>query len=104
MWRAAIGQSGNQPAYGERFLAVTSAGLIDGKPAFIQSSTIGNQNVQPERLTETEFGIDASLFSERVRAEATYYDRSITDLLVRPALAPSSGVTTSVVNGGKMST
>ena len=67
--RAAIGQSGNQPAYGERFLAVASAGLIDGKPAFIQSGTIGNANVQPERLTETEFGIDASLFSDRVRAE-----------------------------------
>jgi TonB-dependent SusC/RagA subfamily outer membrane receptor len=102
--RAAIGQSGNQPNYGERFLVVTSSGLLDGKPGFIQSGTIGNPNVQPERLTETEFGLDASLFNERVRAEATYYDRSITDLLVRPALAPSSGVTTSVVNGGKMST
>ena len=103
-FRAAIGQSGNQPAYGERFLTVTSAGLIDGRPAFIQAGAIGNQDVAPERLTETEFGIDASLLNERVRAEATYYDRSLTDLLVRPALAPSTGVTSTVVNGGKMST
>ena len=103
-FRAAIGQSGNQPAYGERFLTVTSAGLLDGKPGFIQAGAIGNSNVQPERLTETEFGIDAALLNERVRTEVTYYDRSITDLLVRPALAPSTGVTSTVVNGGKLST
>lgn len=102
--RAAIGQSGNQPAYGERFLVVSSVGLLDGKPGFSQSTTVGNRNVQPERLTETEYGFDASFLNQRVSAEFTYFDRSITDLLVRPALAPSSGVSTSVVNGGKMST
>jgi len=103
-FRAAIGQSGNQPNYGERYIVVAQANLLDGKPGFIQSGTIGNQNVQPERLTETEFGLDASLLNDRLHTEFTFYDRSITDLLVRPALAPSSGVTTSVVNGGKMST
>jgi TonB-dependent starch-binding outer membrane protein SusC len=102
--RAAIGQSGNQPAYGERFIVQSNSFLLDGRPAVIQSPTIGNVDIRPERLTETEFGVDAALLNERVRAEVTVYDRSITDLLVRPALAPSSGVSTSVVNGGKLST
>jgi TonB-linked SusC/RagA family outer membrane protein len=102
--RAAIGQSGNQPAYGERFLTVTNAALLDGKPGFIANTTVGNQAISPERLTETEFGFDATMLNQRISAEFTYYDRSITDLLVRPALAPSSGLLVSVLNGGKLST
>jgi hypothetical protein len=34
--RGAYGLSGNQPNYGDRFLTVTNAALIDGRPAFIR--------------------------------------------------------------------
>jgi TonB-linked SusC/RagA family outer membrane protein len=100
--RGAYGLSGNQPNYGDRFLTVTNGGLIDGRPAFYQAANIGNLNIKPETQAETEFGTDVTAWNERIRLEATYFQRNIKDLLVRPVLAPSSGVSQTIVNGGKM--
>jgi len=101
-FRAAYGESGNQPNFGERDLTVANYGLLGGLAGFGTPATIGNIAVKPERLKEIEYGIDAGLFSDRVRLEATYFDRNIVDLLVRPTLAPSSGVSTTTLNGGEM--
>ena len=100
--RAAYGQSGNQPAYGEKFITLTNAGQIGGQTALIQAATLGNPNVTPERLSEQEYGTEISMWRERVRLEGTYFNRRVTDLLVRPFLASSSGVNTQVINGGVM--
>lgn len=100
--RAAYGESGNQPNFGERDLTFASYGLIEGAAGYGIPGTIGNVSVKPERLKEIEYGVDAGFLGDRVRLEATYYDRSIVDLLVRPTLAPSSGITTTTVNGGEM--
>lgn len=100
--RAATGNSGNQPNYGEKFITLTNVGQIGGQTALSQAALLGNPDITPERLRENEFGLDASLLKERVRLEATYYDRKVTDLLLRPILAPSSGVSQQVINGGVM--
>ena len=103
-FRAAYGESGNQPNFGERDLTFASYGLIGGLSGYGIPGTIGNTTVTPERLKEIEYGVDAGFLNDRVRLEATYYNRNIVDLLVRPTLAPSTGVTTTTVNGGEMKT
>ena len=100
--RGSYGLSGNQPNFGDRFLTVTNAGLIDGRPGFVQSAIVGNLRIKPETQAETEFGTDITAWSERLHLEATYFKRNITDLLVRPVIAPSSGITQTTVNGGTM--
>jgi len=100
--RAAYGESGNQPNFGERDLTFASYGLIGGLAGFGIPGTIGNTSVKPERLKEIEYGVDAGFLKDRIRLEATYYNRNIVDLLVRPTLAPSSGISTTTVNGGEM--
>jgi TonB-linked SusC/RagA family outer membrane protein len=100
--RGSYGLSGNQPNYGDRFLTVTNAGLIDGRPGFVQAAIVGNASIKPETQSETEFGTDITAWSERLRIEATYFKRDINDLLVRPVIAPSSGITQTTVNGGTM--
>ena len=102
--RTSLGVSGNQPGYGDRFLALTSYGLIGGLPAYGLPATIGNPLIKPERLNEFEVGLDGAFFGDRMSLEATYYNRSLTDLLVRPQLAPSTGITGTTVNGGEMTT
>ena len=102
--RTSYGVSGNQPGYGDRFLALTSYGLIGGLPAYGLPGTIGNPNIKPERLNEFEIGLDGAFLNERMRVEATHYNRKLTDLLVRPQLAPSTGINGTVVNGGEMTT
>lgn len=101
-FRANYGQSGNQPAYGDRDLTILSYGLIGGLAGFGVPGSVGNANIEPERLAENEYGIDASFLRERMHLEVTYFKRDITNLLVRPAPSPSTGITQTVVNGGVM--
>lgn len=76
--------------------------FIGGLSGF-QSSTIkGNPNVRPEKQSELEFGTDVSLFDGDVNFTATYYIKTINDLLLDAAFSPSSGYTREVVNGGSL--
>ncbi len=100
--RANYGQSGNQANYGDRDLTIASYGLIGGLAGFGVPGSVGNTNIEPERLAENEYGVDVSFLKERMRVEVTYFKRNITNLLVRPVLAASTGITQTVVNGGEM--
>ena len=98
--RAALGESGNRPDYGARFITLANAGLIGGQTGLVVAATLGNTEIRPERMHELEYGLDASLLNERVRFEGTVYDRRIKDLLVRAQLAQSTGVNLQNINGG----
>jgi TonB-linked SusC/RagA family outer membrane protein len=100
--RASYGQAGNQPAYGERFLVLANGGQIGGATSLVQNTTVNNPGAKPEINNEFEAGFDAALWKDRIRLEATYFKRKITDLLVRPVPAPSTGVAQTIVNGGEM--
>lgn len=100
--RASYGQAGNQPQYGERFLVLASSGQIGGATSLVQNTAVNNPTAKPEINNEIEVGFDAAFWKDRVRLEATYFNRSITDLLVRPVPAPSTGVASTIVNGGEM--
>ena len=102
--RSSFGVSGNQPGYGDRFLVLTSLGLIGGLTGYGLPATVGNPSIKPERLNETEIGLEGAFLGERMRLEATYYNRKLTDLLVRPQIAQSTGINATVVNGGEMQT
>lgn len=101
--RGAWGQSGNRPRFGDRDLLYLNGGLIGNLPSLVSSGTVGNPAIKPEVMTEIEFGVDVSLFSQRLNFEVTNYNRSITDLLLTFPLAPSSGLTQKIINGGELS-
>jgi len=100
--RAAVGQSGNRPRYGDRDLVLSVLGLIGGANGVGVPLTIGNPSVEPERMTEQEYGVDARLFDERIALEATYFNRRITKLLLQAPLAPTAGFGNQIFNGGKL--
>jgi len=100
--RAAVGQSGNRPSYGQRDIVLSVLGLIGGGNGVAVPLTIGNPAIEPERMTEQEYGLDARLFGERLGLEATYFNRRITKLLLQAPLAPSTGFQSQFFNGGKL--
>jgi TonB-linked SusC/RagA family outer membrane protein len=100
--RAAIGKSGNQPLYGLRDVVLSGRGSIGGLNAITPNPTVGNPDIKPETMTEQEYGIDATFLNRRAGIEATYFARSITDMLLQAPLAPSSGLGLQVINGGEM--
>lgn len=102
--RGTVGQAGNQPNYGDRFITLTNGGQIGGQTGLIQAASVGNPTIRPERLIESEFGFDGSFLDDRAQLEVTLFNRDISDLLVRPLLATSTGINQEVINGGSMRT
>lgn len=96
--RAAAGQSGLRPAFGqgETFFssAVVQANATNA-PGLVLTNT-GNPNLRAERTREYEAGFDLGLFGERVAAEYTYYNKRSKDALIARPLPPSAGLTASV--------
>ena len=100
--RASYGQTGNRPRYGDRDLTLASGGVIEGRSTLVAAGVIGNPKIRPETLNEAEFGFDAAMLNQRVSMEATYYSRNLTNQLLSPAIAPTSGFTNLVLNAGRL--
>ena len=99
--RAAFGQTGNPPLFGQKF-TVEGTGTIGGLFGTTAGANAGAADIKPERQTETEGGFDATLGHEFATLSFTYYNKTITDLLLVARVAPSSGRTNRIFNGGKL--
>ncbi|HWU91477.1 MAG TPA: SusC/RagA family TonB-linked outer membrane protein [Kofleriaceae bacterium] len=100
--RGAYGEAGNRPNYGQKFTALNASQNIEGKAGITIAPSAGDPNIAPERQREVEIGADAALKDQKVVAEVTLYQRSISNLLLQRALATSTGFTTEFFNGGSM--
>jgi TonB-linked SusC/RagA family outer membrane protein len=99
--RIAVGQSGNQPLYIQKYTPAqigTYGGLISFQPGLIK----GNELIRPERETEVEGGFDASAWDHRASVAFTLYQKNIRDLILNVVPAPSIGSNVSVQNGGSI--
>ncbi|HUE87958.1 MAG TPA: TonB-dependent receptor plug domain-containing protein, partial [Vicinamibacterales bacterium] len=63
--RAAYGESGNQPLYGQKFTPLTPTQNIAGLPTLVVQGTVASTELRPERQREIEAGVDATLFGAR---------------------------------------
>ena len=88
--RAAWGQSGNQPLYGQKFTPLTATNNIDGLPGLVVQGTVAATDLQPERQSEIEAGIDITMFDARAQLEATVFRKTVNDLLLQRVPAPST--------------
>jgi TonB-linked SusC/RagA family outer membrane protein len=101
-FRAAYGESGNQPLYGQKFTPLTADENIEGIPGLQVAGVAGDPNIKPERQQEVEGGVDLVLFDEQAKAQLTFYQQNISDLLLQRSLAPSLGFQDQFLNGGEM--
>ena len=100
--RAAYGEAGNRPNYGQKFTALTATNTIDGQPGLVIQGNFGDADIEPERQREIEVGIDAAVEDQRASFELTAYHRGISNLLLQRALPTSTGFITQFENGGAM--
>ncbi len=101
-FRAAYGEVGNQPLFGQKFTPLTATSNVQGIPGLVVQGNVADPNLQPERQREIEGGIDATLLNGRATLELTGYQKNISDLLLTRRLAPSSGFAQQIFNGGKL--
>jgi hypothetical protein len=99
--RGAYGQTGTQPNFGNKFTP-NLTGTIDGQFGSFSGIAAGSADIKPERQAELEGGVDATLANGRLIANVTVFNKTVSDLLLTTAPAPSSGVATRILNGGKL--
>jgi TonB-linked SusC/RagA family outer membrane protein len=83
--RAAYGGSGLQPG---AFDALRTYNAVSGT---LTPTNAGNLNLGPERSYETELGLDAGLFDDRLGLELTYFRGTTRDAILTRQAAPSEG-------------
>jgi len=99
--RGAWGQTGNQPNFGAKFTPDTT-GTVGGRFGTYVGTRAGDATIRPERQTEIELGTDAVVLSGRLNLTFTFFNKTITDLLLLQTLPPSTGLTDRIFNGGKL--
>ena len=101
--RASYGQAGNLTGIGayDRFNNFPGSNLA-GLPAILPPTALNNPDVAPERMTETEAGIDLALLRNRIGLSLTVYNQDIDNLAFNRPLPPSIGGTSIVTNAGAM--
>ncbi len=102
--RAAYGESGNQPLYGQKFTPLTATSNLNGLPVLVVQGNVGALDLAPERQREVEGGVDVAFLNNRGTMEVTVFQKNVSDLLLQRTLAPSSGFATHIFNGGKLRT
>lgn len=101
--RMSWGEAGNLTGIGsyDRFWQFSPVPFL-GKNTIIPSATLANPSVRPERMTETEAGLDFSLLKNKINVGFTIYKQNISDLVVNRVLAATTGGTSIVNNVGSM--
>jgi hypothetical protein len=101
--RAAYGESGNLTGIGaySRFNSYSSNSFL-GRSALNSSSTLANENVKPERQSETEFGIDLGALNNRIGLTVNVYNKRVDDLLINRQLSPTNGFGSVLDNFGSL--
>jgi TonB-linked SusC/RagA family outer membrane protein len=92
--RGAYGQSGLQPGALDAltFLAPTASAVNGASTSAVTFGGLGLSGLKPEKSREREFGVDLSLFHDRINTDLTYFHKETTDALIARVLAPSLGV------------
>ncbi len=99
--RAAYGESGNFPNFGSKFTNLINSN-IGGQGGLLINTQQGNNKIRQERQKEFETGFDLGLSNSRITLEATYYQKTGTDLIFASNVPTSSGFTTQIINGGTL--
>ncbi len=89
-FRAAVGKSGLAPGAFDQFRTFSPISRLEGQ-AGVRPNNPGNADLEPEKTTEFESGLDIGLFDDRVSIEFTGYYARTTDALLNVALPPSLG-------------
>jgi len=99
--RTAYGETGGLPRFGQTFRSL-NGGNIGGLLGNFAAARDIDPNLQPESAKEIEFGADLSLLDNRVGIEATYYKKTVEDLILDEQVPTSSGFSVRATNAAEL--
>lgn len=99
--RVAYGETGGLPNFGDTFLALNGVN-IGGNLGLTISSRDIDPTLVPERAKELEFGTDLVFLEGRLSFTATYYRKTVEDLILDLPTPSSTGVTAIATNAAEL--
>lgn len=73
-----------------------------GEGLFDQPSFLANPNLKPQRSKETEFGMEAQFFKNRLGFDVAIYKTKTFDQIINLPVSPATGYRTFLVNAGQI--
>jgi TonB-linked SusC/RagA family outer membrane protein len=65
-------------------------------------TVLGNPELRPELHEEVEFGVESSMFNDRLRFDLSLYQKNTRDLITLAPIDPSTGFSSTALNIGRM--
>lgn len=100
--RASWAQVGNSPSAQQLINAYSYGGLFLGNPYLTYTTTLKNANLKPEQTVSKEVGLDLSLFKDRVKLNATFYQSNSTNQIISANSPIETGFLSRVLNAGEI--
>ena len=114
--RASWGVQGRQPPpftnvtafevdnYTDGWVSVGLNTIYSGLEGVTPDETLGNENIDPERKTEREVGLDLAFLDDRIGLSVTYFNSDTEDAILDIDVAPSTGSLARWANAAEFST
>lgn len=96
--RASYGKVGNVGGLNDFGAINAYSGVLYGGAPGLSYSRTGNPDLEWETSTKMDFGIDFSLFQNRLSGEISYYNNDVDGLIVDVPLPPSVGIPNGTIN------
>lgn len=87
---------------GDSYIDGGLSSIFLGQEGVFTNTTLGNENIVPERKTEWEAGVDLAFFDRRASLGVTYYDRQTTDAILELPVSISTGFENRWVNAAEI--
>lgn len=100
-FRVAYGETGGLPTFGRTFTQLNNVFVGQTSGNTLSTSTV-DPNLLPETAQEIEFGLDLGMFDGKLNLEATYYVKTVQDLIESFVPASSTGITSILSNVGSL--
>ena len=110
--RAAYGETGREPPVYATITALSTTTLFgsgfgdfigskqSGQGGVVTGANLGNNDLQPERNREAEFGLDFGFNDQTSDFSVTYYNKKSSDVILpAPVNAAANGASTALLNG-----
>ncbi|WP_410222499.1 SusC/RagA family TonB-linked outer membrane protein [Pedobacter sp.] len=97
-----FGRTGSDIGPYNIYQVYSSAGFYGTNPSLTVPNQIPNENLKPALSDAFETGLEFRFIKNRLRLSANYFNRKSTDQIISLSLPSSTGFSSALVNGGKI--
>ena len=101
-FRASYAEVGKDTEPYQTQLVYTTTDPVNGQVGFTRSNVLGSNELQPERTTSLEFGLESQFFDNRLGLDFTWYKQNSAEQILQVPVSNATGYTRLILNAGEL--